>query len=104
MIKVCCKRKDGCIYKVVMSGHAKYNAYGNDIVCAAASTIATTSVNAIVSLDKESIHYDVSDGCLEITTLKDDKIISNLLENMIRMLEELSNDYPKNITIRKEDE
>ena len=39
--------------EIVISGHANYEDYGKDIVCASISSIAITTVNAIVEFDKE---------------------------------------------------
>ena len=88
------------ISKVEVSGHAKYDEYGKDIVCASVSSIVTTTVNAIVRVCEDSISYDESDGKVLIKVLKDDDNTNKLLENMIDLLGELSQTYPKNITIK----
>lgn len=102
MIKVKVKKSNDIVYEIVISGHANYDTKGKDIVCAAVSTMATTTINGIIALD-ESIDYENSSGLLKIRTLKDTEINTKLLNNLIRMLEELSIQYPKNIEIRNED-
>ena len=57
MIKVRIE-KDGANYKKVsILGHAMYDDYGKDIVCSAASSIVTTTINGILSLDKDTLIF-----------------------------------------------
>ncbi len=102
MIKVNVKRKNQIVYEIVIKGHADYDDIGKDIVCAAVSSMAITTVNGIMALD-ESIDYDENSGLLKIRVLKDTEINKKLLDNLVRMLEELSSQYPKNLEIRNED-
>ena len=102
MIKVIIKKTKNSIYEISIKGHANYDNYGKDIVCAAVSTMAITTINAIISID-ESIDVKESKGMLHIRVLKDTEINQKLLKNMETMLEELVNQYPKNIEIRNED-
>ena len=65
MIKVDIIKKDDKIEEIVMSGHANYDRYGKDIVCAAASSIAITSINAILKINEAAIMV-TNDGKLKI--------------------------------------
>ena len=85
---------------IKISGHANYDEYGKDIVCASVSSIVTTTVNAIVRLDNNSIKYEVNDGVC-ITVLNKTDTTLKLLENLIDLLEDLKNQYPKCIEIRR---
>ncbi len=101
MIKIKIKRSNKKVYELVIKGHANYNNKGKDIVCAAVSTTAITTVNNIIALD-ESIDYEENSGYLKIRVLKDTEVNEKLLNNLVMMLEDLQNDYPKNIEIRNE--
>ena len=101
MITVLVKKKKNDITKVVIKGHAMYDDYGKDIVCAGVSSIATTTVNAILKIKKESIRLEESPD-LTISVLIRDKITESLLENMIELLYELTGSYPKNIKIKED--
>ena len=96
MIKVEIDKK-----KIVVCGHADYDDYGKDIVCASASSIITVSINAILRIANDSISYEDNKKQLVINILKDNDLTNKLLENMISMLEELAKTYPKNIKIKK---
>ena len=102
MIKVNIKRENKKVYEIVIKGHADYDTLGKDIVCAAVSTMAITTINGILSLE-DSLDYEDNSGLLEIRTKEITDINQKLLENMIIMLEELKSQYPKNIEIRNED-
>lgn len=99
MIKVKVDYDDNLIKKVKVTGHAGYDDYGKDIVCASVSSIVITSVNLIYKLNKDIIKVIEDKGLIEINVLKEDKTINMVLKNMIDMLKELSNDYKKNVKI-----
>ena len=97
MIKISYK-KDNLIKEIKIEGHAFFAESGKDIVCAAVSTMATTTINNIISLDKDAINYEIDDAYILISN-NDNEMASTLLETMIKMLEELQSNYPKNIKI-----
>ena len=82
-----------------ISGHANYDDYGKDIVCASVSSIIITSINAIYRFNKDAIEFVDNNDVIEITKLSEDSNDEKLLDNMIYMLDELSKDYPKNIKL-----
>ena len=94
MIKINISNKDGQIHKINMIGHADYDDYGKDIVCAGASSIVTTTVNAILTFDKKFISYEEKKDNFEIVINTHNEIVDNLITNMLNMLQELENDYP----------
>ena len=87
---------------IKISGHAMFDEYGKDIVCAAASSIVTTSINGILRLDDKAISYKLSDGELSIDILKDNFETKTLILNMISLLKDLEKQYGKNIKINEE--
>ena len=84
---------------IIVSGHAKYADYGKDIVCASASSIVISTINGILKFDRESISYQEEKDKLVIHILKKDDITKKLIGNMVDMLNELENQYPKNIKV-----
>lgn len=92
--------KDKKKYKTIkVLGHAMYNDYGKDIVCSAASSIVTTSINGILALNKKSLSYLVSTKGMNISILSDDVTTQILIDNMISLLKELESNYPNNIKV-----
>ncbi len=102
MLKVVVKKKDNKYYRITFLGHANFSDYGNDIVCSSASSIMITTVNAINSFEKNLITYEKKKDNFTIIVNKNNDITDNLLNNMLNMLNELSNEYPKNIKIEEE--
>lgn len=101
MIKVYLKYNNNLIESIKITGHACYDVYGKDIVCASVSSIVITTVNAIIRLDEKTIDYTEDDG-IYISVLKHEHVIDILIDNMISLLLELEKQYKKNIIINKE--
>ena len=95
MIKVSIKKDE-----ITIKGHALYDLYGKDIVCASTSSIVITSINAMKRIDSDSIEFEENDGVL-LRVLKHNEIIDKLIENMIDLLSDLEKQYPKYIEIRR---
>ena len=85
--------------KIEVSGHANYDDYGKDIVCASVSSIVITTINAVIEIDEDSIDYEDNDNKIIIEIKKDNETVKKLINNMVFMLENLEKDYPKNIKI-----
>ena len=99
MIKVNYVVSNNLIKSVSIKGHAFYDTYGKDIVCAAVSSIVTTTINNIIALEENTIKYDTKEGNVNITVLRNNEITDKLLNVMLNMLKELATDYPQNIKI-----
>ena len=84
---------------IVINGHAMFDDYGKDIVCASVSSVAITTINAIIEFDNTSIDVSQNDGYLKIDILKHNKNVDILISNMIKLFEELEKKYPNNIKI-----
>ena len=89
---------------IVITGHANFADYGKDIVCASASSIVITSINACLRIDNSSLLYKEELDKLTIDIKSDSEIIKSIIENMIFLLEELAKTYKKNIKIVKEED
>ena len=100
MIKVKVTKDSDMIKSVSILGHAMYADFGKDLVCSAASSIVTTTINGILSFDKEGLSYEVSKDGLVIKNIKTDNITQTLLNNMISLLKELEKDYPTNVEVK----
>ena len=99
MIKIKISRKNDKLNKIIISGHSGYDELGKDIVCASVSSITITSINLALSIDKEKIDYQESEGYLAIEILDEELVY--IFDNMLLMLRELANEYPKNIEIKE---
>ena len=100
MIKVKLEIENSNYKKISILGHAMYDDYGKDIVCSAASSIATTTINGILTLDEGSLSYQVNKEGLIIENISIDDITQKLLGNMVKLLKELEDQYPTNIEVK----
>ena len=100
MIRIHVKKS---LKEIEIKGHADYNEYGKDIVCAAVSATYLCTINGIFSLHENSIEIQEKNDKKIIKVLEENQTIITLLENMINCLENLEKQYPKNIKLIKEE-
>ena len=86
---------------IEINGHSNYDTLGKDIVCSAVSSIVTTTINGIISIDEKAISYKYKNDKLTIANIKKDEITNKLLNNMLDLLKSLAKDYPKNINVKE---
>ena len=104
MIKVEIIRNNNNIKKISILGHAMYDEYGKDIVCASVSTLVISTINNILSINDKTIKVEQDNSKVIIEYILKDNIIDILINNMISNLNTLANDYPKNIKIIDKEE
>lgn len=100
MIQVKVEKEHAKYKKITILGHALYDDYGKDIVCAAASSIVTTTVNGILALDKGSLSYMISKRGMTVNVKSEDSTTQVLVGNMVSLLKELEKNYPTNIEVK----
>ena len=100
MIKVKIEREYDVVKKITITGHANYDVYGKDIVCSSVSSIVITTVNGILSIDSDYLTVTEKKDQMMIEVHRSEEIGDKLIQNMIYLLEELSQNYPKNITVK----
>lgn len=99
MIKVVVEKKD-----ITITGHANYDDFGKDIVCAATSATIICTINAVSSININAIDVIKNQDKLVIKINEEDRITRLLLDNMLNLLKELVSKYPKNIKIINKEE
>lgn len=99
MIKIKINYDDSFIKDFKVSGHALYDEYGKDIVCASVSSIVITSVNLVLKLNDKALKVKQEEGLIDVKVLIKDDTINKVFSNMKDMLEELSKDYKKHVKI-----
>ena len=87
--------------QIMITGHAGYAEFGHDIVCASVTSIATTTINAIIRIDREAIDAEAKEGLIVINVLKNEKTVDLLITNMMELLKELEKTYKKYIKIEE---
>lgn len=87
--------------EIKVTGHAMYDDFGKDIVCAAVSTCLITTVNGLESIDENYLGVEQKPDEVVVTINETDEVSSKLINNMIEIFTELESQYPKNIKIYK---
>lgn len=103
MICVEITKKNNQVSAIKISGHSGYAERGSDIVCAAVSSIVTTSINGILSF-KETIQVTKPENPLEMKVIEYDEITSVLIDNMLTLLKEVEKEYKKYIRMEEKHE
>jgi uncharacterized protein YsxB (DUF464 family) len=86
---------------VEMKGHAHYANAGQDIVCAAASAIAISLIQAMNKfVAKQDVVLEDDDGYLYFEITKLQPIAAALLLSMKETLQELESQFPKQIRVK----
>jgi len=101
MINAAFYKRNGNFYKFRISGHSGYAEAGNDIVCAAVSSMAFLTVNNITvsfSLPADvSVNEETAD--LECSLKSEDERGYALMAGLYNELCTLAEDYPKFIRV-----
>lgn len=94
MIEV--KRNSGGI---TVKGHAGYAPHGQDIVCAAVSTLVQNMVFSITELTKDEIQYDMQPGAVEIRYGNLSAEAQLLVDSFFIGIRTIAINYPQNVRI-----
>jgi uncharacterized protein YsxB (DUF464 family) len=78
MIRINVITKNNIIESVTFKGHANYDDYGKDIVCAAVSSTYLCTVNAIFNLNNNAIDITNKEEWLECRGYTLDDALTNL--------------------------
>jgi len=106
MTQVKIRRKNGKIIKVACDGHTDYGEEGEDIVCAALSSIVQTAVLGLMAVARIDVSYkvDAKEGLLELTlpeklTDAERNNADMILETMFLGIADLNSEYGKYIKL-----
>ena len=102
MVRIKILKNQEKISKITFLGHSMYDIIGKDIVCSAISSIMITTINGIELLSKGDIKEKLSKDKVEINVINNNKIVDTLLINMIMLLRDLEEQYPRNLKIEEE--
>ncbi len=98
MTRLKISRRSGAIVRVEAEGHSGYGDAGSDIVCAAVTaSFRLICAQLDVMLIHSKVEQDERRAYLSVTA--DDKRASTVFEGFARLMRELCDEYPKNISI-----
>ena len=88
------------VKSLTVSGHANYDRYGKDIVCAGVSAVVTGGINALES-EIEGIKIINEDNKLGVEVINNNEKIQIILNTILIQLQTIENSYKKYIKITK---
>lgn len=88
------------VKSLTVSGHANYDKYGKDIVCAGVSAVVTGGINALEN-QVENIEIINEENKLGVKVINSNEYIQIVLKTIIIQLETIENSYKKYIKITK---
>ena len=102
MILVRVQRNRTEISKITVSGHAESAPYGEDLICAAVSSIVTGTLNAIDEMAKGSCLISQNEEKTVIEVKKTDSKIPIILDVMLYQLKTLAESYSEYLEVEEE--
>lgn len=84
---------------ITVRGHAGFAPHGQDIVCAAVSTLVQNMVFSISELTEDKILYDMRPGLVEIKYGNLSKEANLLVDSFFIGIRTLADIYPSNVQI-----
>lgn len=97
MIKVELYKKNHKINKIIIQGHADFDEYGKDIVCAGVSVLTFTIANKLLEISKNDINENNNKFIFNL--IDKNKDVELLIETLISGLKSIEEQYPQNIKI-----
>ena len=100
MIKVKLLKNDSNLNEIIIKGHAMYDDFGKDIVCAAVSALSISTVNGLEQVVHTKPHLkqdNANGGFLEVTELDLGHDSQILLRTLLNGLCDIQESYPQNI-------
>lgn len=88
-------RKD----EITVSGHAGYAPEGQDIICAAVSTLTQTLIKSIEDLTDDRIQYSISPGRVDIDYGNLSEQSRTLIDSFFVGIYMIANEYPDHVRI-----
>ena len=88
------------VKSLTVSGHANYDKYGKDIVCAGVSAVVTGGINALEN-QVSNIEIISKENELGVKVLNSNEYIQTVLKTIIIQLETIEISYKKYIKITK---
>ena len=102
MIQTVLAMHNGKIRSIVISGHSGSADKGEDLICAAVSSIGTGTLNALDELVPDTCELELNE-IIEIRVIQDSRDVQLILNTMLIQLKTIAEEYPKNLEIdRKE--
>ncbi len=89
------------VQKLTVSGHANYDQYGKDIVCAGVSAIVTGGINALMECERKNVEVINKKNELGINVINNNEKIQIILTTILIQLQTIEKSYKEYIKIKE---
>lgn len=97
MITATFKENNKLIHKFIIEGHANYAPTGQDIICAAVSSLVLATCNALLYLEECEVTDE--DGLLVCTVKEPSETSNTLIQPLIIGITGIAEQHPKNLKV-----
>lgn len=84
-----------------ITGHASYSRKGQDIVCAAVSTVSQHTARA---LEKDGASVKIEEGYLRVENIPSNEVSQRFVRELLETLQDIAQQYPKYINLEVNDD
>lgn len=102
MIEVKINQSNGNIRSMRISGHANYAPHGEDLICAAASSIGVGLLNALDILVPHSCQLTMREF-IDVVVLQDSELVQMVLKTAMIQLETIEGQYSNYLNVKKQE-
>lgn len=95
-MKIKILKENNKFQSVIFQGHAN-----SKIVCVAISAILISHLNCILAFDENAIEYKEEKDLVTVNFIKNNNYLSVIIKNLMRMIKEMQEGYPKEILIEE---
>ena len=88
-------------YSLHVQGHAEFDNYGSDIICAGVSSIVFGGINALGQYLDSSEWFQIKGNTIRIMIDKCNHEIDIILETILWQLKTMEDSFPENIKIQE---
>ncbi len=82
-----------------ISGHVGLSVKGKDVVCAAISALSQSTLMGLNEVLKMDVDYNIKDGLIKCELKRSDYCAQKMIETLYKTLIQLSDQYPKNVSV-----
>ncbi|MBR0138423.1 MAG: ribosomal-processing cysteine protease Prp [Erysipelotrichaceae bacterium] len=100
MIRISVEKRQDSITAMEVKGHADFADFGNDVVCAAISSITYGLMNAVDEMSEASCTITDKPAHKSIEVIHDSEKLQNILQTGLIMMKTVAEVYPKNVKIK----
>lgn len=99
MIKIEFFKSESMLTGFEVSGHAMFDEYGKDIICAFVSSACLMTANTVTEVMGIKANAVANDGYMKLQITDSHSTAQDILNGLLLHMTELAKDYPQNVKV-----